>query len=50
MLRHLGENERADRIMKALLGALSDINARTGDLGGKGTTRSFGDAIIARLG
>jgi len=49
MLRHLGEQEKADRIMKALLGALSDVQARTGDLGGKGSTQSFGDAILARL-
>ncbi len=50
MLHHLGEHERAEKIMAALLGALSDVHARTGDLGGKGTTSSFGDAIIARLG
>ena len=50
MLHHLGEHERAEKIMAALLGTLSDVHARTGDLGGKGTTSSFGDAIIARLG
>ncbi|MBO9668196.1 MAG: NAD-dependent isocitrate dehydrogenase [Bdellovibrio sp.] len=49
MLQHVGENAKADAIMKALIAALSDINARTGDLGGKGTTQSFTDAIIQKL-
>lgn len=50
MLQHIGENAKADAIMKALIAALSDVNARTGDLGGKGTTSSFSDAIIQKLG
>lgn len=50
MLQHIGENVKADAIMKALIAALSDINARTGDLGGKGTTVSFTDSIIQQLG
>lgn len=49
MLQHVGEQAKADSIMKALIAALSDINARTGDLGGKGTTQSFTDAIIQKL-
>ncbi|WP_413557858.1 isocitrate/isopropylmalate dehydrogenase family protein [Bdellovibrio sp. HCB209] len=49
MLQHVGEPAKADAIMKALIAALSDINARTGDLGGKGTTQSFTDAIIQKL-
>ncbi|QLY24387.1 isocitrate/isopropylmalate dehydrogenase family protein [Bdellovibrio sp. KM01] len=49
MLQHIGEHGKADSIMKALIAALSDINARTGDLGGKGTTQSFTDAIIQKL-
>jgi isocitrate dehydrogenase (NAD+) len=49
MLRHLGETERANRIMTALCGALGDRGARTADLGGTGTTQSFADAIIQRL-
>ena len=49
MIRHLGEHARADRIMTALLKALAHPELRTGDLGGKGTTSSFGDAIIANL-
>jgi isocitrate dehydrogenase (NAD+) len=49
MLQHVGEQAKADAIMKALIAALSDINARTGDLGGKGTTQSFTDAIIQKI-
>ncbi|HWU44699.1 MAG TPA: isocitrate/isopropylmalate family dehydrogenase, partial [Bdellovibrio sp.] len=50
MLQHIGEAAKADQIMKALVETLADINARTGDLGGKGTTASFTDAIIQKLG
>ncbi len=49
MLQHIGETGKADAIMRALIIALSDINARTGDLGGRGTTVSFTDAIIQKL-
>jgi isocitrate dehydrogenase (NAD+) len=49
MLRHLGQQERADRIMNALVRTLERPEVRTGDLGGKGTTSSFADAIIAAL-
>lgn len=50
MLQHVGESAKADAIMKALIAALADDNARTGDLGGRGNTTSFADAIIQRLG
>ncbi|MNK07437.1 Isocitrate dehydrogenase [NADP] [compost metagenome] len=50
MLQHVSETAKADAIMKALIEALADVNARTGDLGGKGTTVSFTDAIIQKLG
>ncbi|MEN0060439.1 MAG: isocitrate/isopropylmalate dehydrogenase family protein [Bdellovibrio sp.] len=50
MLQHIGENHKADAIMKALIATLADINARTGDLGGKGSTSSFTDALIQKLG
>lgn len=49
MLQHIGENAKADAIMKALIATLSDVNARTGDLGGKGNTVSFTDAIIQKV-
>lgn len=50
MLQHIGENAKADAIMKALILALSDSTARTGDLGGRGSTTSFTDAILQQLG
>lgn len=49
MLRHLGEHGRADRIMGALFQALANVEKRTGDLGGKGSTSSFTDEIIQHL-
>ncbi len=49
MLEHVGEKAKADAIMKALIETLNDVNARTADLGGKGNTVTFTDAIIARL-
>lgn len=50
MLRHVGEAQRAERIEKALLQVLSNPSLRTGDLGGQGTTESFGTAIVQALG
>jgi len=49
LLRHVGEQAIADRIMKALLTALKDTSARTADLGGSGTTQSFTNAILKAL-
>lgn len=50
LLEHVGENEKAKAIVKALVAALEDVTCRTGDLGGKGTTISFTDKIIQKLG
>lgn len=50
MLQHLREDEAAERVWQALLTALKSKKARTPDLGGRGTTRTFTDAIIAGLG
>lgn len=50
MLQHIGEIQKADNIMKALIKALADDNARTGDLNGRGNTVSFTDAILHHLG
>jgi isocitrate dehydrogenase (NAD+) len=49
MLQHEGEYEKADRITKALIEALKDVECRTPDLGGRGTTKSFADAILSNL-
>lgn len=50
MLQHIGEIEKANHIMTALIATLADVHARTADLGGHGTTTSFTDAIIQKLG
>ena len=50
MLHHLDEDDKAERIMKALWTALGDGSARTADLGGTATTTGFTDAIVKALG
>jgi isocitrate dehydrogenase (NAD+) len=49
MLQHLGDAKRAERIESALFSALQDSSCCTGDLGGKGSTRLFTQAIVAKL-
>ena len=49
MLRHIGEDPMAARIMKALGMVLADDRVRTRDLGGTATTTEFADAICRRL-
>ena len=49
MLQHLDEDEKAQRVMKALWGALADGAARTPDLAGTATTTQFTDAILSHL-
>jgi isocitrate dehydrogenase (NAD+) len=49
MLRHLGEGDAADRVVRAVVGVLSDGKVRTRDLGGSAGTRSIRDAIVARV-
>jgi 3-isopropylmalate dehydrogenase len=44
----LGREDLADRLFAAVRKAL-DRGARTGDLGGKLSTREMGDAVIAEL-
>jgi isocitrate dehydrogenase (NAD+) len=50
MLDHLGHADQGDRIREAIRKTIVDDNLRTGDLGGKATTREFGDAIARRVG
>lgn len=50
MLRHLGEQEAATRIEKAVLAVLAEGQHMTGDLGGKATTTEITDAIIEKMG
>jgi len=49
MLQHIGENTKAEQIMKALIETLKDVEARTADLGGRGNTTLFTDAILQKL-
>lgn len=49
LLRHLGEEAKANAIMKALEKTLATKHDLTGDLGGKGSTSSFTDKLISNL-
>jgi isocitrate dehydrogenase (NAD+) len=46
---HVGQRDAADRLRAALAGALADDATRTRDLGGRADTRTFTDAVCARL-
>ncbi len=50
MLEHVGNNDLATRIHAAVDKTLNEDSVRTGDLGGKATTRELTQAIIRRLG
>jgi isocitrate dehydrogenase (NAD+) len=50
MLRHIGEDAIADRIMKALADVLREGNVRTRDLGGTASTTEYAEAICGALG
>ena len=49
MLDHIGENQAAGRIRKALHTVLENGTVRTRDLGGTATTPEFTGAIISAL-
>ncbi|HXW60717.1 MAG TPA: isocitrate/isopropylmalate dehydrogenase family protein [Myxococcota bacterium] len=49
MLRHMGENDKADAIERALFLVLKEKSLRTRDLGGNLSTREFTKAVIERL-
>jgi len=49
MLDHVGEQEKGRRMRAAIDGALREDNVRTGDLGGKATTKEFTRAVVARV-
>ncbi|MGH7475095.1 MAG: isocitrate/isopropylmalate dehydrogenase family protein [Longimicrobiales bacterium] len=49
MLDHLGQGDVGRRITGALRAAIVAADNTTPDLGGRGTTRSFADAVIQRL-
>jgi isocitrate dehydrogenase (NAD+) len=49
MLDHVGLQDKATRLRTAIDKVLREDNVRTGDLGGKATTREFTAAIVRRL-
>jgi isocitrate dehydrogenase (NAD+) len=49
MLEHLGRKELAARVRTAVDRALNEDQVRTGDLGGKATTKQLTQAILRRL-
>jgi len=48
MLRHLGQDDDADRVMAAIRRTLAD-GVKTRDLGGTASTTEYTEAIVARL-
>jgi isocitrate dehydrogenase (NAD+) len=49
MLRHLGLEEEADRVMEALAATIREGDSLTPDLGGSGSTDGFTEAVVRRL-
>lgn len=49
MLRHLGEQDAADRAEKAMLAVLAEGKVLTKDLGGNAKTDEFANAIIEKM-
>ena len=49
MMRHLGEDEIAERIEGALMAAYVDGRSLTSDLGGSASTGEFTDKVIRCL-
>jgi len=49
MLEHLGEEEAADKVERAVINVLKEGKIRTYDLGGKSSTSEVGDAVVAKV-
>jgi len=49
MLDHVKLNDKAARLRKAIDDTLNIDKIRTGDLGGTANTKTFTDALIARI-
>jgi isocitrate dehydrogenase (NAD+) len=49
MLDHVGHQDKAKRIQKAIDDVLLKDKVRTGDLGGKANTKQFTQAVVARV-
>ena len=50
MLEHLGEEDAAAAIVRAIEAVLTELGLRTADLGGKATTEICGRAIADAIG
>jgi isocitrate dehydrogenase (NAD+) len=50
MLQYMGEREAGSRIEKAVEHVYSKTDVRTGDLGGRATTKEFTDALVRAMG
>ena len=50
MLDHIGHTDKGDMVREAVRKTIVDDGIRTGDLGGKASTREFGDAVARRVG
>ena len=49
MLEHLGQQDNAERLRKAIIATMDAKDSLTGDLGGTGSTMEFAKAIASRL-
>lgn len=49
MLDYLGHKDKGDRVREAICGVIVNDDVRTRDLGGRATTREFGDAVARRV-
>jgi isocitrate dehydrogenase (NAD+) len=49
MLDYLHQDDAAARLRRGVHGALRDVDARTRDLKGRGTTRTFTDAVLRAM-
>jgi isocitrate dehydrogenase (NAD+) len=50
LLRHVGQGDVADRMVRAIRLAIADRANQTGDLGGSATCQQYTDAVIRNLG
>src|SRR5205085_11207313 len=49
LLEHLGEDDAAAKLMRAIEGVTADATLHTGDLGGRATTAQVTEAVCRRL-
>jgi isocitrate dehydrogenase (NAD+) len=49
MLDHVGRQDLAARLRRAIDGTLNADKVRTGDLGGTASTKQYAEALIKRL-